>query len=206
MKSRIKVKVCGMTRPQDVRAAVDLGVDAIGVILHADSPRLVSQQVAREIRAQVPAFVSLVGVFVDADKDTINQHIQNIGLDLIQLHGTETDAFGLTLGAPFIKAIRVRNSSQISRDIVSFPNARALLLDPYVPHLQGGTGEQLDPALWPRDATQKLVLAGGLSAINIAAAVEHTSPFAVDLNSGVELEPGVKDAGLISSTLQALGR
>ena len=203
---RIKVKVCGMTRPAEVRAAVDLGIDAIGMILYAQSPRLIDLKVAQAIRQEVPAFVSLVGVFVDADASIINRYISEIGLDLVQLHGAETDQFGKALQAPFIKAIRAKSRRQVTIDTTLFPNARALLVDPYVAGQHGGTGQQLEPTLWPTSATQKLILAGGLSAHNIAKACELTSPFAVDLNSGVESEPGRKDSLKLAAALKALGR
>ena len=206
-----------MTRPQDVRAAVNLGVDAIGVILHAASPRLIDVAVACEIRAQIPAFISLVGVFVDADTAFINRCISAVGLDLVQLHGNETDEFGRALDARFIKAIRARNAAQVMRDIEAYPNAAALLLDPYVSGQHGGTGTELDAALWPLPGTspidqsgigptQKLILAGGLSPLNIAAAVKQTQPYAIDLNSGVESQPGIKDPALIKAVMRMLGR
>lgn len=195
-----------MTRPHEVRAAVDLGVDAIGMILHANSPRLIDLKVAQAIRQEVPAFVSLVGVFVDADAAVINHYISEIGLDLVQLHGGETNQFGSALQVPFIKAIRAKNRQQMTRDLASFPSARALLLDPYVEGLHGGTGQQLDSTLWPTSVAQKLILAGGLSAKNIAKACELVTPFAVDLNSGVESEPGRKDSSKLAAALSALGR
>ena len=100
--SRVRVKVCGITRPQDARAIVSLGVDALGMILHADSPRKVTVEQAQLIRAEVPAFVTLVGVFVDCTKDIINSYVEQIGLDLVQLHGDETNADGQALSRPFI--------------------------------------------------------------------------------------------------------
>jgi phosphoribosylanthranilate isomerase len=203
---RIKVKVCGMTQPEEVRAAVDLGIDAVGMILYAQSPRLIDLKVAQAIRLEVPTFVSLVGVFVDADASLINHYISEIGLDLVQLHGAETDQFGYALQAPFIKAIRAKSRQQVAIDTASFPNARALLLDPYVVGQHGGTGQQLESTLWPTSVSQRLILAGGLSAQNIVKACESTSPFAVDLNSGVESEPGRKDSSKLAAVLSALGR
>jgi len=114
MLKRTRVKVCGMTRTEDVRAAVKLGVDAIGMILHADSPRTISIKQAQLIRAQVPAFISLVGVFVDCPAQTINEYSELIGLDLVQLHGLETNEFGAALDTPFIKAIRARSADQVA--------------------------------------------------------------------------------------------
>lgn len=203
--SRIKVKVCGMTQPAQVRAAVDLGVDAIGMILHANSPRKISIAQAQAIRAEVPAFVSLVGVFVDCPKDQMEDIIGAIQLDLIQLHGDETNQFGLELNRPFIKAIRAHSKEQVLTQSKAFPDARALLLDPYVKGVHGGTGKVLESSLWPQ-SEQKLILAGGLSAANVRSAVDATHPYAVDINSGIEREPGVKDLDLLNQALIALGR
>lgn len=205
---RTRVKVCGMTRVDDVQAAVALGVDAIGMILHAQSPRLINVQQAQQLRAKIPAFVSVVGVFVDCDAGTINDYSTQIGLDLIQLHGRESNDFGASLNTPFIKAIRAQNAEQVAHAVTQYPDARALLLDPYVKGQHGGTGKQLDLSLWPqKQATmhaQSLILAGGLSPDNVADAVNQVGPFAVDLNSGVESAPGIKDADLIAQAMQQL--
>jgi len=203
---RIKVKVCGITRAQDAADAVALGVDAIGMILHANSPRVINVEAAQLIRQQVPAFVTLVGVFVNADLDLVNRYVSEIGLDLVQLHGNEDDSYAKQLNAAYIKAIRAKSQQQVERDVQSFPTARALLFDPYVKGLHGGTGKQLDSQLWPKQAPHKMILAGGLNHQNIVAACATMEPYAVDLNSGVELEPGIKDVTLIEKSLSALGR
>lgn len=195
-----------MTQAAQVRAAVELGVDAIGMILHADSPRLITTEQAVAIRQEVPAFVSLVGVFVDASASMINQATSDIGLDLVQLHGNESNDFGLSLDAPFIKAIRVKDQNQLTTELKQYPAARALLFDPYVKGQHGGTGTQLDTSLWPQRHGQKMILAGGLSPTNIANACRATSPYAVDLNSGVESAPGSKDLDLLAQAMQAIGR
>lgn len=184
--------------------AVALGVDAIGIILHAKSPRLIDTDTAIAVREKVPESVSLVGVFVDAQAHFINRCISDIGLDLVQLHGNESNGFGHALNAAFIKAIRVRHAEHLAKQLNAFPAACALLLDPYVKGQHGGTGVQLDSSSWPRDTKQKLVLAGGLSAQNVATACAATSPYAVDLNSGVESAPGIKDRDLLSSALREI--
>lgn len=204
--NRIKVKVCGMTDAKNVRDVVSLGVDAIGMILHAKSPRLATIEQAKLIRDQVPAFVSLVGVFVDCEADKINHYSSEIGLDIIQLHGSETDSFGQALNTPFIKAIRAQSSEQVAQSVQQYPNARALLLDPYVKGQHGGTGKQLDLTLWPERSDKAMILAGGLSANNIGEVIANVSPFAVDLNSGIESSPGFKDVTLLKKVLVELGR
>lgn len=200
------MKLCGLTRAEDARQAVDLGVDAIGMILHADSPRLISAQQAQLIRAEVPALVTLVGVFVNCAVEKINRLADQIGLDLIQLHGEESNTFAERLDRPFVKAIRVRSKQQLEQEIDNFPGARALLLDPYLSGHHGGTGQQLDLSLWPSNSRQKLILAGGLSAENIKQCCQSTKPYAVDINSGVESSAGIKDMSLLKSTLKQLGR
>ena len=201
---RTRVKVCGMTQPHQVAAAVDMGVDAIGMILHADSPRCISLETAQAIRAVVPALVTLVGVFVDADRESIQHYQQEIGLDLLQLHGTESNQFGQSLDVPFIKAIRARDKSTVEHELQQYPAARALLLDAWDPDRHGGTGKRIDPALWPRRTTQKMILAGGLNADNIRAAVDTTRPYAVDVNSGIESAPGVKNLELLQRLMHEL--
>ena len=203
--SRVKVKVCGMTQVDQVRDVVDLGVDAIGMILHADSPRKISLQQAKDIREVVPALVSLVGVFVDCELAKVEELAQSIGLDLLQLHGNESADYAAQLSTPYIKAIRAKSLQQVQADIDAHNQARAILLDPYVPGQHGGTGRQLNPSLWP-STDKKLILAGGLSADNVAAAVETVRPYAVDLNSGVEESPGNKRPELVEQVLLALGR
>jgi len=195
-----------MTDPSNARSAIELGVDAIGMILHAQSPRTIGLKQAQLIREQVPAFVSLVGVFVDCNAEKINQYNAEIGLDLIQLHGNESDEFGQALDAPFIKAIRAKNTKQVIESVSQYPNARALLLDPYVKGQHGGTGKRLDLSLWPKTTEKALILAGGLSAENVNSAVESVCPFAVDLNSGIESSAGIKDIALLEKALVSLGR
>lgn len=195
-----------MTCVRNVEQVVDLGVDAIGMILHANSPRCIDISRARLIRAAVPAFVSLVGVFVDCEARSVNHMAESIGLDLIQLHGDESNQFGMALRRPFIKAIRPRDKQHLHTELSLYPAASALLLDPYVEGQEGGTGRQLDFDLWPAEAAQKLILAGGMGPKNVVAAQQQLNPYAIDLNSGVESEPGVKDPALVAAVLQQLGR
>ena len=200
--TRTRVKVCGMSDPDNVRQTVACGVDAIGMILHADSPRKISLDQAKAVRQVVPAFVSLVGVFVDCDAETINHYCNYAGLDLVQLHGSESNDFGKQLHRPFVKAIRAQNADQTNKQADLFPDAKALLLDPYVKGQHGGTGKQLDLSLWPTKANQPLILAGGLSSDNVGNAVQSVGPFAVDLNSGIEDSPGIKNIALLEQAIK----
>lgn len=193
-----------MKRPDDVIAAINLGVDAVGVILHADSPRLINKQTAKELRECIPANVLFVGVFVDASLEMINEYSTEVGLDLVQLHGSETNRFGKSLNTPFIKAIRVNDEISLVNELSLYPDACALLLEPYVSGRSGGTGMQLDLNLWPTNSEQKLILAGGLSPLNLKNILQKVAPFGVDLNSGVEKSPAVKDIALINNAINVI--
>ena len=219
--SRTRIKICGMTDVSEVEHAVLQGVDAIGVILHADSPRTISLSQAFRIRQAVPAFVNLVGVFVNAEKAFIEQAIKEAGIDIVQLHGEEDDDFGQSLSRPFIKAIRARSLEQVLTDCGQFPSARAVLLDPYVKGQHGGTGQSLGLDLWPQklgepvdgdlpvdthalNRSQVLILAGGLSPENVASRIKDLAPFAVDLNSGLETSAGRKNPQLVERAINAV--
>ncbi|MBX2848492.1 MAG: phosphoribosylanthranilate isomerase [Acidiferrobacterales bacterium] len=209
--SKTKVKVCGVTQATQVAELVDLAVDAIGVILFADSPRLVTEEQAIAIREKIPAFITMVGVFVDCDLTQVDEYSKRIGLDLVQLHGAETPDYAQALNVPHIKAIRAKTAEQVYQEIVDHSAARAILLDPYVAGKHGGTGQQLDSSVWPTGLageldSPKLILAGGLSPENLISSVQKYQPFGVDLNSGVEKAPGIKDIKLVADCLQQLGR
>ena len=202
--NRVRVKFCGITRVEDATRAVSLGADAIGVIFHSDSPRNVSLEQAKGIRLCVPALVSLTGVFVTQSTDEISEITEQVGLDLIQLHGRYTNQQARALPRPFIKTIRCKSAEQVQHEEQAYPDARALLLDPYVKGKPGGTGEQLPSHLWPNQANKALILAGGLGPENLAESIRELSPYAVDINSGVESQPGVKDAELMARAMRAV--
>ena len=203
--ARTRIKLCGMTDPNQVQHAVACGVDAIGVILHAESPRRISVAQAQRIRAVVPPLVSLVGVVVDCTAAQINEYVQTIGLDLVQLHGAEAPEEADKLTRPYIKAIRARTPEQVANDIALYPRAAAILLDPFVVGQHGGTGTVLADALWPTAGSkQSVILAGGLNPENIAARIRACAPFAVDVNSGVESAPGIKDPHKVAAMVAAV--
>jgi phosphoribosylanthranilate isomerase len=192
--TRTRIKVCGMTDPKQVTHAVMCGVDAIGMILHADSPRTIGATQAKRIREVVPPFVTLVGVLVDCEVEHANRLITDIGLDLVQLHGSESAEDAQNLTRPYIKAIRAQSVEQISNEVESHQAAVAILLDPFVSGQHGGTGVVLKDELWPSANVRKpLMLAGGLSPSNVAQRIRACAPYAVDVNSGVEIAPGDKD-------------
>ena len=203
---RTRIKICGMTEPRTVACAVELGVDAIGMILYADSPRTISIDKAIEIRSMVPAFVTLVGVFVNAPISFMTDSYEKIGLDLLQLHGDEDADFVQSLGLPYVKAIRARSIAQVEQNILNFEKARAILLDPYVKGQHGGTGQALNLDLWPASLAEStnIILAGGLSPSNVSQRLAAVSPYAVDLNSGIERSPGQKSISLMTEAVRAV--
>ncbi len=194
-----------MQQPAQVEALVELGVDAVGVILHADSPRTISLEQAREIRAVLPAFVDLVGVFVNADHEFLHQAIEVADLDLVQLHGDESSDFAAKLPCRYIKAVRAKTAEQVRSQMDEHYGASAILLDPYVKGQHGGTGQLLNTDCWPEGHQHnRLILAGGLSPENMAHRVIELQPYAVDINSGVESSPGVKDLALVTRAILAV--
>lgn len=193
----LRVKICGVTRVEDARACVDAGVDAIGLNFWPRSKRFVTPEAARPLADVVRGRVRIVGLFVDAEQAHIESVREAVGLDCVQLHGDEPpDALRCLLPNAF-KALRVRGA-EIEQEAARYAG-EILLLDAYVPGMPGGTGAQFDWQLAGRIARQrKVVVAGGLSADNVADAVRAVRPYGVDTASGVESAPGLKDAELIA--------
>lgn len=184
------VKICGITNLLDARAAAELGADAVGFVF-APSPRQVSPELAKEIIVCLEGRATTVGVFVNEDLRRMTEIREYCGLDLLQLHGDETEHDVAGFGAAAIKAVRVRDRLDEWQD--RYPTA-TLLLDTYVPDAHGGTGKTFDWSLAVDAARRRpIILAGGLTPDNVAAAVELVRPFGVDVSSGVEKEPGRKD-------------
>ncbi|MCL2218504.1 MAG: phosphoribosylanthranilate isomerase [Chitinispirillia bacterium] len=191
----MRIKICGITRLEDARAAAGLGVDALGFIFTPKSPRYISPLDASEIIKRLPPFVSRVGVFVDEDPRTLIDTVQTAGIDTIQLHGSEPPEYCAAMPAPVIKALPVSNDFDLSL-ISKYKNVTAgILLDTWDPNRKGGSGRTFDWQI-AIDACRKcdsLILSGGLGPLNIQKAIETVTPYAVDLNSGVESAPGVKN-------------
>ena len=199
---RTRVKICGITRVEDALKAVELGADAIGLVFYTPSPRNVSIQQAMEIANQVPAFVSVVGLFVDAEAGFINEVISQVKLDLLQFHGDETPEECARYRMPFIKAIRVKADTNLVQYADKFTAAKALLLDAYTEGVAGGTGNVFDWNLIPKNLAKPVILAGGLTVNNVAQAIEQVQPYAVDISGGVEATKGIKDAAKIAAFMQ----
>ena len=204
--SVVRSKICGITRIEDALIAAEAGADAIGLVFYAKSPRAVSIQQARDIVAALPAFVTTVGLFVNASREELNDVLAGVALDLLQFHGDETPAECESYQRPYIKALRVKPGDDIAQLAAPYAKARGILLDTYVPGIPGGTGAAFDWSLVPRDLPQPVILAGGLSAANVQSAIEQVRPYAVDVSGGVEAGKGIKDAAKIRAFMRAVGR
>jgi phosphoribosylanthranilate isomerase len=199
---RTRVKICGITRLEDALVAVDLGVDALGLVFYAPSPRNVTIATAADIARQIPAFVSVVGLFVNAEPSFVEEVIANVGLSLLQFHGDETPEDCERFGLPYIKAIRVKADTNLVQYARDFTSAKALLLDTYTEGVAGGTGQMFDWNLIPSALPKPVILAGGLQANNVAQAIRQVKPYAVDVSGGVEATKGIKDAQKIAAFMQ----
>ncbi len=203
--SRTRVKICGISRAEDAIKASELGVDALGLVFYDKSPRNVSTALAQSICVQLPAFVSTVGLFLNPDKVLVRQVLAEVDLDLLQFHGTESAAFCASFGKPYIKALGVGDGAdKIEALLEQYAGARSVLLDSHRKGEAGGTGKSFDWASIPVDLRRKIILAGGLNVDNVAQAIQRVRPCAVDLSSGVESSPGVKDNDLMSRLMQQI--
>ena len=193
MEHRTRVKFCGITRLDDAIEAVKLGVDALGFVFHDKSPRNIAAAEAQAIIRQLPPFVSIVGLFVDPDRDTLAAILADVPLDLVQFHGAETASECADLARPYIKAVRMADGVDLTREIDRYVGAQALLIDAFDEELVGGTGAVFDWSRVPSTLSKPIILAGGLDASNVARAIATVRPFAVDVSSGIEKEKGIKD-------------
>ncbi len=199
---RTRVKICGITNVKDALDVVEAGADAIGLVFYAPSPRSVMLAQAKEIVSSVPAFVTVVGLFVNAEKSEIEKIIAEVGIDLIQFHGDESPAFCRQFNRPYIKVVRVKLDTNLIQYADDFFDAKALLLDAYAEGLPGGTGHSFDWGLIPSNLATPVILAGGLNVENVAQAIKTVQPYAVDVSSGVEVAKGIKDAYKVKRFMQ----
>lgn len=190
---RTRVKFCGLTRHEDVRAAVELGVDAIGLVFHPGSPRAVDIDHAVRLSAAVPAFVTLVGLFVDAGEERVHEVLRHVPLGALQFHGRERPADCARFERPWIKALAMRDDLDLATEAAAYDGASSLLLDTYDPALAGGTGRRFDWERVPPALAPHIILAGGLDPGNVADAIRQVRPHAVDVSGGIEAARGVKD-------------
>jgi phosphoribosylanthranilate isomerase len=195
---RTRVKICGITRPGDARAAAEAGADAIGLVFYPPSPRYLSAERALEIRDALPPFVQTVALFVNPDAAQVAQVIGRLRPAMLQFHGEETPQFCAQFGMPYVKACRVRQGVDLLEYLRPFSSAAAWLLDSHVEEY-GGVGERFDWSIVPRRLERPLILSGGLAPHNVAEAIRRVRPWGVDVSSGVESAKGIKDPAKIAA-------
>ena len=198
-----RIKICGLTRGEDVRAAVDAGADAIGLVFYAKSPRHVDLAQAAALARAVPPFVTIVGLFVNEDPAQVRRTLAAVPIHLLQFHGDEDEAYCRQFDRPFVKAARVAPGMDLLQYAGAFPSAQAILLDAFVDGFGGG-GKVFVWSLIPPDLKTPIILSGGLDADNVADAITRVRPAAVDVSSGVEVNKGIKDAAKIRAFVAAV--
>ena len=191
---RVRVKFCGITRLEDAQTAVSLGADAVGFLLTKKSKRFIEPPRARAIRENLPAFVSAVVLFNNDDADWIEEAVRVVQPDIIQFHGTEPRELCESFGVRYVKTIGMGEGDGVERTVAQHPNAAAFLLDSNKPGEQGGSGVTFDWSRIPANLSKPIILAGGLTCDNVALAIRTARPYAVDVSSGIESAPGIKDA------------
>lgn len=200
-----RVKICGLTRKQDVIDAVKAGADALGFVFTDRSKRVIGSAEAEKLVREVPAFVSRVGLFMDQEAAIIRDVLERVPLSLLQFHGREAPEFCRQFGLPYVKALSIGEERILNRAAQTYSDAAGLLLDSHAPGGPGGTGEVFDWSEIP-DISLPLVLAGGLTPENVGQAVRRVKPWAVDVSSGVEEAPGLKSAAKMQAFINEAKR
>ena len=191
---------------EDALVASTLGVDALGFVFYPPSPRYVLTETAAEIIAQLPPFVTSVGLFVNHSAEEVQAVLNKVDLNILQFHGDETDDFCQAFGRPFYKAVGVEGEADLDELSATYPHASALLLDTHDPVLKGGTGRSFDWSLVGESRIKPVILAGGLNPSNVRTAIQQVKPYAVDVSGGVEASKGIKDAELMKAFLSEVYR
>ncbi|MFL0808868.1 MAG: phosphoribosylanthranilate isomerase [Agarilytica sp.] len=189
----VRVKICGITRPEDSAYAAQCGADAIGIVFYPPSSRYVADlALARDIALAAGPFVNVVGLFVNADAKEVEDTIKTVPLSLMQFHGDESAEICERAQRPYIKALRMKEGLDLVAQCDLYTNASGFLLDTYVKGQPGGTGERFDWQRVPQNTGRPLIVAGGLTPSNVSQAIAQTRPYAVDVSGGVESSPGIK--------------
>ncbi|MBI2786645.1 MAG: phosphoribosylanthranilate isomerase [Legionella longbeachae] len=200
----VRVKMCGMTRSEDIAHAIHLGADAIGLIFYAKSARSISIEQAKVLLKDHPPFVDAVAVLVNPEYDFVKKLIEELPIQVLQFHGDEPEQFCQQFNMPFIKAIHADSAEYIQQAEQDYISAQALLLDTPSETARGGTGLSFDWNIIPKIRAKPYILAGGLDEFNMLEAIKLCHPYAVDLCSGIEASPGIKDHGKMSRFMQNL--
>ncbi|MDX1572535.1 MAG: phosphoribosylanthranilate isomerase [Methylophaga sp.] len=198
---RTRVKICGITRRQDAEFAIEMGADALGLVFYAASPRAVSIAQAAEICHGLPPFVSLVGLFVNAEAAEVNAALEQLPLDLLQFHGDESPEYCQQFARPYLKAVRMQQPEDLQIAAENYQHANALLMDSFQAGVPGGTGQTFDWSMIT-SVNKPLILAGGLSSENVATAIKQIRPYGVDVSGGVESAKGIKSNEKIRAFMQ----
>ncbi len=199
-----RIKICGITRPEDGLTVAKAGADAIGLVFYPKSPRAVTIEQAQAICAVLPPFITVVALFVDAEHFEVKDVLAAVPVDLLQFHGSETPAQCQAFNRPYIKAIRMKDDADLADAASQYAVAKGLLVDTFNPDEAGGTGEVFDWDRVPDGLDTPIILAGGLEPANVAAAIKQVNPYAVDVSSGVEMSKGIKDAEKIRAFVTAV--
>ncbi|GAB4418832.1 MAG: phosphoribosylanthranilate isomerase [Sideroxydans sp.] len=194
-----RIKICGITRAEDLLAASRYGADAIGLVFYERSPRHVTLAQAFHLTRMTPPFINRVGLFVNPTPQEVEAVLHHLPLDTLQFHGEEPPEFCACFGLPYLKAIRVKAGVDLLECAARYADAQGLLLDAFVEGTQGGTGATFDWDLIPSDLPLPVILSGGLHSGNVAQAIKRVRPYAVDVSSGVESGKGIKDAAKIAA-------
>ncbi len=196
---RTRVKICGLTRADEACTAARLGADAVGLVFHDASPRGVDVATARGIRSVLPPFVTVTALFMDAPEQRVRHVLDGVAIDLLQFHGGEDAAYCESFSRPYIKVVPMADGADPHALMARHPNAAGFVLDGHGAGEQGGSGRVFDWSSVPSSPERPIVLAGGLHPGNVAMAVRQANPWAVDVSSGVESAPGIKDARRMAS-------
>ena len=194
MVSQVRVKICGITTPEDAEIASQAGADAIGMVFYEKSPRHIGDfGLAREISLAAGPFVSVVALTVNSSQNELEQLLSSVPVSLLQFHGDEKEAFCSQFARPYVKALRMKEDMDVNTAVEEYQSSVGILLDTYVKGVPGGTGEAFNWDRVPENAAKPIILAGGLNPANVTTAIQTANPYAVDVSGGVEATPGKKD-------------
>jgi len=189
----MKIKICGITNPENAEKICQLNINAIGLVFYNKSPRAISISQAKEIIDSIPPFISKVGLFVNSDPSLVDRVLNNVNIDTLQFHGSESPSDCSQFQMPFIKAIRMNKETNLLMQAEEYSDATGLLLDSFEEDSFGGTGKTFDWSLIKDKINLPIILAGGLNKDNVIKAIKMTQPYAIDISSGVESKKGIKD-------------